>query len=238
MALRRSSRNKNWGNEIKVELDNSKKNVEQIQDNHHEPPKKKSKISAKKLNPLEEDTTLEDSQWVKAKSIYDFKATDINGSEVSLAKYVGKVCIIVNVASRCGHTKSNYEQFVEIFDKYSEEKGLVILAFPCNQFGNQEPGDSTKICEFVKKRNVKFDVFQKIEVNGKNAHPLWKYLTSNLKGPKGNKVDWNFTKFIVNKQGQVVERLKSSVKPNQMVEILKKYWYNNMVTKWNFINTR
>lgn len=100
----------------------------------------------------------------------------------------------------------------------------VFLAFPCNQFSKQEPGDAQAICEFVKKRNVKFDVFEKIDVNGKKAHPLWKFMTGKIKGPKGEKIDWNFTKFIIDKEGQVVERHKSSVKPKQLVASLEKYW--------------
>lgn len=221
MPPRRSARNKTEENGTKI-ADNK------ITSSLEEPPKKKSKSSKQKDIAKDVTTTsTEDTDWQNANSIYDFKANDINGDEVSLDKYKGHVCIIVNVASRCGHTKSNYEQFVEIFDKYTDEKGLRILAFPCNQFGKQEPGDSEKICEFAKNRNVKFDMFEKIEVNGKNAHPLWKYLTSKIKGPKGNNIEWNFTKFIINKEGEVVERHKSSVKPIQMVEFLEKYWENN-----------
>lgn len=188
-----------------------------------EPPVKKSKC----LNKNDEQKLTDesdDSNLQNVTSIYEFKAKDINGKELSLENYKGYVCIIANVASRCGHTKSNYEQFVEIFDKYATEKKIKILAFPCNQFGKQEPGDSKTICEFAKKKNVKFDVFEKIDVNGKNAHPLWKYLTANIPGPKGKKIDWNFTKFIVNKEGQVVERHKPSIKPLQMIKFLEQYW--------------
>lgn len=221
MSVRRSTRNKNISsgeNEIKGH------NKEQADKNLDtgEPPIKKTK-SLKKNDDVDQ-LNPEDSQWQNATSIYEFKANDINGKEISLETYKGHVCIIVNVASRCGHTKSNYEQFVEIFDKYSDEKSLKILAFPCNQFGKQEPGDAKTICEFARKKKVKFDMFEKIDVNGKNAHPLWKYLTSKLDGPKGKKIDWNFTKFIVNKEGQVVERHKPSVKPLQMIEFLEKYW--------------
>lgn len=231
MSLRRSARNKKEtveGNESTEKVDTKKKTkkmMEDIQENE-EPPKKKAKAT-KKTDEAEENENSEnpkESDWQNATSIYDFNAKDINGHEVPLSKYKGHVCIIVNVASRCGHTKSNYEQFVELYDKYSEEKGLKILAFPCNQFGKQEPGDSEKICEFARKKNVQFDMFEKIEVNGKNAHPLWKYMTSKIEGPKGNKIDWNFTKFIIDKEGKVVERHKSSVKPIQMVKFLEKYW--------------
>nr|CAI5832885.1 unnamed protein product [Callosobruchus analis] len=191
-------------------------------------PEKKQKSAGKAKRKATKDAEVEDSEETEeaiANSVYEFKAKDINGTEVSLDRYKGHVCIIVNVASRCGHTKSNYEQFVEIYDKYSEDKGLKILAFPCNQFGKQEPGDAQKILDFVAKRNVKFDMFEKIEVNGKNAPPLWKYLKSQIAGPKGHNIDWNFTKFIIDKEGNVVERHKPSVKPLQLVDSLEKYWY-------------
>lgn len=227
MSLRRSARNKkieSEENDMKVDLADKKK-TKGIKDKQEteEPQKKKSKSTEADVED-EISETSKDTEWENAKSIYEFNARDINGHEVPLNKYQGHICIIVNVASRCGHTKSNYEQFVELYNKYSKEKGLKILAFPCNQFGKQEPGDSVKICEFAKKRNVQFDIFEKIEVNGKNAHPLWRYLTSRIGGPKGNKIDWNFTKFIIDKEGQVVERHKPSVKPLQMIEFLENYW--------------
>lgn len=228
MTTRRSTRNKKVTGEepviTKIKTDRKKeKYVDEKQDSQ-EPPTKKSKAAKKNSDVENADKGSEDSEWQNAKSIYEFKAKAINGDDVSLDKYKGHVCIVVNVASKCGHTKSNYEQFVELFDKYSSKKGLRILAFPCNQFGKQEPGDLEKICEFAKKRNVKFDMFEKVEVNGKNAHPLWKYLTLKLEGPKGKNIDWNFTKFIIDADGQVVERHKSSVKPLQMVQYLEKYW--------------
>lgn len=163
--------------------------------------------------------------WKNASSIYDFTATDIKGNEISLEKYKGHVCIIVNVASRCGHTKSNYEQFVKIYNEYSESKGLRILAFPCNQFGGQEPGDSEKICKFAENKNVTFDMFEKINVNGPKAHPLWNYLKDKLPAEKGGKtIKWNFTKFIIDQDGQPVERFPSATKPLTLVDTLKKYW--------------
>lgn len=157
-------------------------------------------------------------------SIYDFTVKDIKGVDVPLENYKGHVCVIVNVASRCGHTKSNYEQFVELYDKYAEEKGLRILAFPCNQFGGQEPGDADKICKFAEGKKVKFDLFEKVKVNGKDAHPLWKFLKEKLPGDKGKEIKWNFTKFIVNEEGEPVERHQSSVKPLQLLESLQKLW--------------
>lgn len=216
MSLRRSKRNKTV-----TEKENSV-DVETVEEKCSEEPSIKKSKSLNDKDLIKQKS--EDTEWQNANSIYDFKAKLINGEEISLTKYKGCICIIVNVASRCGHTKSNYEQFVELYNKFSGEKNLQILAFPCNQFGKQEPGDSTKICEFTKKRNVKFDLFEKIDVNGKNAHPLWKYITSKVAGPKGKNIDWNFTKFIVNREGQVVERHKPSVKPLQMIEFLEKYW--------------
>lgn len=137
--------------------------------------------------------------WKEAKSIYEFTANDIHGQPVSLEKYRGHVCIIVNVASQCGYTKNNYKELVDLHNEYSESKGLKILAFPCNQFGGQEPGDAAEICSFVATKNVKFDMFEKINVNGNNAHPLWKYLKHKQGGTLGDFIKWNFTKFIIDK---------------------------------------
>jgi len=186
--------------------------------NDEGPPAKLSKDA------VEEEAENDVEPDVNATSIYEFTANDINGESVPLSKYKGHVCIIVNVASKCGHTSSNYKEFVEIYDKYGKSKGLRILAFPCNQFGKQEPGDNEKICEFAKKKNVKFDMFEKIEVNGDKAHPLWKYLTNEIEGPKGKIIDWNFTKFLINNEGKVVERFKPSVKPSALVKELEKLW--------------
>lgn len=163
--------------------------------------------------------------WKKATSIYDFTANNIKGEPISLEKYKGHVCIIVNVASRCGHTKSNYEQFVKLYEEYSESKALRILAFPCNQFGGQEPGDSEKICKFAENKNVKFDMFEKINVNGPKAHPLWIYLKEKIPADKGGKtIKWNFTKFIIDDEGQPVARFPSATKPITLVTTLEKYW--------------
>ncbi|XP_060526839.1 uncharacterized protein LOC132702303 [Cylas formicarius] len=160
----------------------------------------------------------------EAKSIYDFTVKDIKGKDVSLEKYKGHVCVIVNVASQCGLTKSNYEELNELYDKYGEDKCLRILAFPCNQFGGQEPGDNEQICEFVAKKNVKFDLFDKVNVNGGDTHPLWAYLKYKQPGTLGNFIKWNFTKFIVDKNGQPVERHSPTTHPKDLVKSLEKYW--------------
>uniref|UniRef100_A0A2C9JBF9 Glutathione peroxidase n=1 Tax=Biomphalaria glabrata TaxID=6526 RepID=A0A2C9JBF9_BIOGL len=126
--------------------------------------------------------------WKNAQSIYEFNALDIDGNKVSLDKYRGKVCLIVNVASKCGFTTKNYTQLQALHTKYAE-MGLAILGFPSNEFGGQEPGSNEEIKKFVTEQfNVQFDMFSKIEVNGKNAHPLYKYLKHVQKGTLGDDV--------------------------------------------------
>lgn len=167
-------------------------------------------------------TTPED--WKNASSIYDFTVKDINGQDISLEKYKSHVALIVNVASKCGLTATNYKELSELHDKYAEEKGLRILAFPCNQFNGQEPGDSEEIVCFARKKNANFDMFEKIDVNGNNASPLWKYLKHKQGGTLGDFIKWNFTKFIVDKNGQPVERHGPNVDPSKLVSSLEKYW--------------
>nr|XP_023014361.1 phospholipid hydroperoxide glutathione peroxidase, mitochondrial-like [Leptinotarsa decemlineata] len=162
--------------------------------------------------------------YKSAKSIYEFTANDIRGNPVSLDKYEGHVCIIVNVASECGFTNLNYSELNKLYEEYSESKGLRILAFPCNQFAGNEPGSSDEICEFVKSRKVKFDMFEKIHVNGSDSHPLWKYLKREQGGILGDFIKWNFTKFIIDKNGNPVERHGPSTSPKELVESLEKYW--------------
>nr|XP_022900048.1 glutathione peroxidase-like isoform X1 [Onthophagus taurus] len=170
------------------------------------------------------DTVTNPQNPKEAKSIYEFNALDINGQAVSFEKYRGHVCIIVNVASQCGFTKNNYAELVELDELYGESKGLKILGFPCNQFGGQEPGDSAEICSFVSKKNVKFDMYGKIDVNGGNTHPLWVYLKYKQGGTLGDFIKWNFTKFIIDKNGQPVERHGPSTNPKDLVKSLEKYW--------------
>lgn len=163
--------------------------------------------------------------------IYDFKAKDKYGAEINLSEYEGKVLLIVNSATQCGFTPQ-YDTLQDLYEKYADE-GLVILDFPCNQFGNQAPGTDDEIYSFCESNyGVKFPIFSKIEVNGENAHPLYKYLVSQ-KGFEGfdeahklssildtklseadpdykNKpsIKWNFTKFLVDRKGNVVERFE------------------------------
>lgn len=180
-------------------------------------------IQCRELN-LKGKTMTNPENYKDATSIYDFTADDIKGESVSLEKYRGHVCIIVNVASQCGYTKNNYAELVQLHEEYSESKGLRILAFPCNQFGGQEPGDPDTICSFVAKKNVKFDMFDKIDVNGSHAHPLWNYLKHKQGGTLGNFIKWNFTKFIIDKNGQPVERHGPNTNPKDLVKSLEKLW--------------
>ncbi|KDP42818.1 hypothetical protein JCGZ_23760 [Jatropha curcas] len=149
----------------------------------------------------------------KPNSVYDFTVKDIRGNDVSLSEYRGKVVLIVNVASKCGLTQSNYKELNVLYEKYKSQ-GFEILAFPCNQFAGQEPGDSDKIqetaCTLFK---AEFPIFDKIEVNGKNSAPLYKYLKSEKGGIFGDAIKWNFTKFLVNKEGKTVERYAPTTSP-------------------------
>ncbi|XP_072946312.1 juvenile hormone epoxide hydrolase-like [Epargyreus clarus] len=156
------------------------------------------------------------------KSLYGFTVKDIHGNYKDLADYRGYVVLIVNVASECGLTDKNYHQLNLLYEKYADQ-GLRILAFPCNQFGGQEPGSPTDIIGFTKKRGVKFDIFEKVEVNGENAHPLWKFLKTAKGGTMGDFIKWNFSKFIVNREGEPVERLGPNVDPLDIEPYLAKY---------------
>jgi glutathione peroxidase len=149
-------------------------------------------------------------------SIYDFSATSLDGAEVSLNAYKNKVLLIVNTASQCGFTPQ-YQGLQALYDKYAKQ-GLTILGFPCNQFGQQEPGTSDQIQSFCESRfGVSFPLFQKVEVNGKQAHPLYRYLTKAAPGIFGTEaVKWNFTKFLVDKQGKVVKRYPPTTKPEDL----------------------
>ncbi|BFY99602.1 hypothetical protein BsWGS_02642 [Bradybaena similaris] len=164
----------------------------------------------------------DDNKWKDAKTIYEFNALDIDGNDVSLEKYRGKVCIIVNVACKCGLTNKNYAQLQEFHTQYAD-KGLAILAFPSNQFAGQEPGSNEEIKKFVNDTfGAKFDMFSKIEVNGKNAHPLYKYLKKEQKGTLGDFIKWNFTKFVINREGKPVHRYSPNTDPNSFKKDVEK----------------
>lgn len=146
-------------------------------------------------------------------SIYDFTVKDSRGNDVSLSGYNGKVLLIVNVASKCGLTQSNYKELSVLYEKYKSQ-GFEILAFPCNQFGGQEPGNNEEIQEFACTRfKAEFPIFDKVDVNGKNAAPLYKYLKSQKGGLIIDGIKWNFTKFLVNKEGKVIERYAPTTSP-------------------------
>ena len=156
---------------------------------------------------------------------YNFSATSIDGKDISMSEYKGKVVVVVNVASKCGFTPQ-YEGLQELYKKHGKD-GLVILGFPSNQFANQEPGSDEDIQEFCTLNyGVTFPMFSKIDVNGDDAHPLYVYLKGQQSGFPGDAIKWNFTKFIVDRQGNVVDRFASTTKPESMeediVKLLKK----------------
>jgi len=145
-------------------------------------------------------------------NIYGFEAVNIDGRNVSLSEYKGKVILIVNVASKCGFTKQ-YAGLEELYNKY-KDKGFTVLGFPCNQFKNQEPGTNAEIKEFCSLNfGVTFDLFEKIDVNGANAHPLYKFLTKKVTGTFGDSIKWNFTKFLIDKEGKPVKRFAPQTEP-------------------------
>jgi glutathione peroxidase len=159
----------------------------------------------------------------KMNSIYDFSLKDIDHKQVSLSQYRGEVVIIVNVASRCGFTPQ-YEGLQKLYLKYKDQ-GFVILGFPANNFGGQEPGSDEEIKTFCSaKYSVTFPIFSKISVKGEDIHPLYKLLTSKETDPEfGGDIKWNFSKFLLDKNGKVIARFEPAVKPesdqvNQAVE--------------------
>lgn len=148
--------------------------------------------------------------------IYEFQAKRLNGKEQSLAEYEGKVMIIVNTASKCGFTPQ-YEGLEKLYQQY-RDKGLVVLGFPCNQFGAQEPGEGGEIQEFCQLNyGVSFPMFDKIDVNGNGTHPLYDYLKKQATGVLGTEsIKWNFTKFLVDREGRVIDRFAPTTKPEDM----------------------
>jgi glutathione peroxidase len=149
----------------------------------------------------------------KPTSVLRFTVKDIDGKDVALSKYQGKVLLIVNTASQCGYTPQ-YKGLQEIYEKYKDQ-GFEVLAFPANEFGKQEPGSDSQIKDFcTTKYKVSFPLFSKIVVDGKGIHPLYDYLTSESTDPRfSGKIRWNFAKFLVNRKGEVVARFGSAAKP-------------------------
>ena len=155
-------------------------------------------------------------------NVYDFKAEKLEGGEQSLSEYEGKVLLIVNTASKCGFTPQ-FDGLEKVFEKYKDQ-GLVVLGFPCNQFASQDPASNSEIGEFCQRNyGVSFPMFAKIDVNGNNAHPLYKYLTKEAKGVLGTEaVKWNFTKFLVGRDGNVIDRYATATKPEAMTKDIEK----------------
>lgn len=153
--------------------------------------------------------------------IYDFTVKARDGSDVSLSEYKGKVLLIVNTATGCGFTPQ-YKGLQTLYDKY-KDKGFEILDFPCNQFANQAPGNEEEIHTFCTGRfGIKFPQFAKIDVNGKNESPLYTYLKSQKKGFFSSKIKWNFSKFLITKDGQVVERFAPTDTPEKIDSYIEK----------------
>ena len=150
-----------------------------------------------------------------SENIYQFNFSQLDGEEVSLSKFKGKAILVVNTASFCGLTY-HYTGLEKLYQEY-KEKGLVIIGFPCNQFGKQEPGTSEEINDFCNLNyDVTFPMSTKVDVNGKNAHPLFRYLKNELKGTLTNNVKWNFTKFLIDRDGVPFKRFGSTIEPEDI----------------------
>lgn len=156
---------------------------------------------------------------------YQLEAKSIQGKNIPMDTYKGKTILVVNTASKCGFTPQ-FEGLEMIYNKY-KDKDFVILGFPCNQFGNQEPGDEKSIQEgCLLNYGVSFPMFSKIDVNGADAHPIYKYLKKEIPGTFGKRIKWNFTKFLVNADGKAVKRFSSGTKPEKIDEYLEQYFKN------------
>ena len=150
-------------------------------------------------------------------TLSDFSATTLSGEDQPLSTYAGQVALVVNTASECGYTPQ-FAGLEELYSSYSDQ-GLVVLGFPCNQFGGQEPGHEAQIGEFCERNyGVTFPMFAKVQVNGAEAHPLYDWLKSEKRGLMGAKIKWNFTKFLVGRDGAVLKRYGSSTKPEAIAK--------------------
>ena len=154
-------------------------------------------------------------------TLSDFSATTLEGAHQDLSAYAGKVALVVNTASECGFTPQ-YEGLEELYRRYADD-GLVVLGFPSNQFGGQEPGDEQEIATFCQRNyGVTFPMFAKVDVNGSNAHPLWEWLKSEKGGLFGGAIKWNFTKFLVGRNGSVIGRYGSTTTPADIAPDIEK----------------
>lgn len=158
-------------------------------------------------------------------TFYQFEAKSLQGKQITMSDYKEKVILVVNTASKCGLTPQ-YEGLEKLYRKH-KDKGLIILGFPCNQFANQEPDDEKNISEgCLLNYGVTFPMFAKIDVNGKKAHPIFKYLRHELNGFLGNKIKWNFTKFLINAEGRPVKRFAPFTKPEKIEKHIEKILNN------------
>nr|AFI55002.1 GPX1b [Chlorella sp. NJ-18] len=154
------------------------------------------------------------------KSLYDYDVKSIDGKDIKMDKFKGKVLLVINVASACGFTPQ-YTEMSELYNKYSKD-GLEVLAFPCNQFGAQEPGSNSEIKSFAERKGFKGPMFAKTDVNGPNALPLFDFLKGQQGGLLTSDIKWNFTKFLVDRNGNVVKRYGSTTTPRQIESDVKK----------------
>ncbi|MBN2485561.1 MAG: glutathione peroxidase [Bacteroidales bacterium] len=154
-------------------------------------------------------------------NFYEFKARSLQGKDIPMEEFKGKAILVVNTASKCGLTPQ-FEGLEKLYQQY-RQKGLVILGFPCNQFANQEPGDDKSISEgCLLNYGVTFPMFAKIDVNGPDAHPIYKYLKKELSGFLGSKIKWNFTKFLIDPKGKPVKRFSPTTSPGKIGQFLQK----------------
>jgi glutathione peroxidase len=152
---------------------------------------------------------------------YNLEADTLSGKIVSMKDFEGKAVLVVNTASKCGLTPQ-YEGLEKLYQEYRDQ-GLVILGFPCNQFGKQEPGSAEDIQEFCQVNyGVSFPMFAKVDVNGSNAHPVFQYLKSKLGGLLGSSIKWNFTKFLIDREGRPVKRFAPTIQPHKMERAIRK----------------
>ncbi|KAH8366089.1 hypothetical protein KR093_008988 [Drosophila rubida] len=166
---------------------------------------------------------MSSGDYKNASSIYEFSVKDTHGNDVSLEKYKGKVVLVVNIASKCGLTKNNYQKLTDLKEKYGE-RGLTILNFPCNQFGSQMPeaDGEAMVCHLRDSKADIGEVFAKIDVNGDDAAPLYKYLKAKQTGTLGSGIKWNFTKFLVNKEGIPINRYAPTTDPMDIAKDIEK----------------
>jgi len=154
-------------------------------------------------------------------TLSDFKATRLDGTVEDLSTYDDKVVLVVNTASQCGFTPQ-LEGLQKLYEQYADQ-GLVVLGFPCNQFGGQEPGSADEIGAFCQKNyGVTFPMFDKVDVNGDDAHPLFQWLREEKGGLMGSKIKWNFTKFLISRDGEVIDRFGPTTKPEKLADDIEK----------------